>query len=163
MERNGAITSPTTPACAEWDLTPVADSEETHVFDRVVLACGVNTRPSMATWPGMDCFEGTIRHTVGYKNAEPYAGKRVLLVGLGESGSDIALQVAAKAAATAVSSALLRDSPGGAPCVCVPDTSIQDFLALASKAKQDVTSKDDINGYSSGVPVLYNKFLFRAG
>ena len=103
------ITSPTTPACAEWDLTPVADSEETHVFDRVVLACGVNTRPSMATWPGMDCFEGTIRHTVGYKNAEPYAGKRVLLVGLGESGSDIALQVAEKAAATAVSS---RSGPG---------------------------------------------------
>lgn len=43
------------------------------------------------------------------------------------------------------------------------DTSIRDFLALASKAKQDVTSKDDINGYTGGVPVLYNKFLFRAG
>jgi len=43
------------------------------------------------------------------------------------------------------------------------DTSIQDFLSLASEAKQDVTSKDDINGYTGGVPVLYNKFLFRAG
>ncbi|KAL3910155.1 MAG: hypothetical protein SGPRY_009161 [Prymnesium sp.] len=38
-----------------------------------------------------------------------------------------------------------------------------DFLALASKAKQDVTSKDDINGYTGSAPILYNKFLFRAG
>jgi len=43
------------------------------------------------------------------------------------------------------------------------DSAIRDFLALASKAKQDVTTKDDINGYTGTVPVLYNKFLFRAG
>ncbi|KAL1529429.1 hypothetical protein AB1Y20_000377 [Prymnesium parvum] len=42
-------------------------------------------------------------------------------------------------------------------------TSIQDFLVLASKAKINVLSTDDINGYSGSAPVLYNKFLFRAG
>ena len=40
---------------------------------------------------------------------------------------------------------------------------IGEFLALAEKLKFDTTAREDINGYSGATPVLYNKFLFRAG
>ncbi|GHP05654.1 hypothetical protein PPROV_000440400 [Pycnococcus provasolii] len=93
---------------AEWDLVPCSD-EMRFYFDHVVVCSGVNLQPVMARWPDMDKFRGEILHTMGYKNAEPYKGKRVLLVGLGESGSDIALQVAKVASQSAISS---RSGPG---------------------------------------------------
>ena len=45
------------------------------------------------------------------------------------------------------------------------DSLLTEFLTLAKGTKQnfDVKSREDINGYSGATPVLYNKFLFRAG
>jgi hypothetical protein len=43
------------------------------------------------------------------------------------------------------------------------DSAIGEFLAMAKSSKFDVKSREDINGYSGATPVLYNKFLFRAG
>ena len=43
------------------------------------------------------------------------------------------------------------------------DAAIGEFLALAKSSKFDTTSREDINGYSGATPLLYNKFLFRAG
>lgn len=43
------------------------------------------------------------------------------------------------------------------------EAAIGEFLDLGKSLKFDVTSREDINGYSGATPVLYNKFLFRAG
>ena len=45
------------------------------------------------------------------------------------------------------------------------DSLLTEFLAIAKESKQnfDLKSREDINGYSGATPVLYNKFLFRAG
>ena len=61
--------------------------------DHVVLAAGPNRIPYLPSWPGSSCVP-TI-HSGDYGRPEPYAGKTVLVVGAGNSGSEIAADLAA--------------------------------------------------------------------
>ena len=45
-------------------------------------------------YPGEESFQGQIAHTAGYRNASPFAGQRVLLIGVGNSGAEIAVDLA---------------------------------------------------------------------
>lgn len=58
----------------------------------VVCATGVNWTPNVPVYPGT--FSGTLRHTVTYRSPTELAGKRVLIIGLGNSGADIACDAA---------------------------------------------------------------------
>ena len=58
----------------------------------LVCANGVTWEPNLITWPG--AFDGEIRHSVTYRSADEFAGKRVLVVGAGNSGVDIACDAA---------------------------------------------------------------------
>lgn len=78
-------------------------------FDHLAVCCGANQCPSEPYFEGMESFRGTLLHSSAYKNAEAMRGKRVVIVGLGESGSDIALQVARVASACCLST---RAGPG---------------------------------------------------
>ena len=60
----------------------------------VVMATGYNRVPKWPSIPGLHGFHGSIIHAGGYKNAEPYRGKRTLVVGCGNSGAEIALDLA---------------------------------------------------------------------
>ncbi len=60
--------------------------------DRVVVATGHSNEPYLPQWPG--AFRGEIVHSAGYRNPAPYAGKRVLVVGAGNSGAEIAVDLA---------------------------------------------------------------------
>jgi len=60
----------------------------------VVVATGWADYPYLPRWPGMDAFRGDIVHSSAYRNPTPYAGKRVLVVGFGNSGGEIALDLA---------------------------------------------------------------------
>ncbi len=61
--------------------------------DRVVVATGFNCIPNVPRWPGQADFEGDVYHSKFYKNGKAYAGKRVLVVGMGNSGAEIALDL----------------------------------------------------------------------
>lgn len=60
----------------------------------VVIATGIADAPHRPSWPGMDAFSGEILHSSRYRNPAPYAGRRVLVVGFGNSGGEIALDLA---------------------------------------------------------------------
>lgn len=60
----------------------------------VVVASGYNAVPSLPRGAGMDEFQGRILHSKDYIDPEPFAGKRVLVVGSGNSGTEIALDLA---------------------------------------------------------------------
>lgn len=60
----------------------------------VVVATSYNGVPNLPALPGMAGFRGTTTHTRDYKNASPYQGKRTLVVGCGNSGAEIALDLA---------------------------------------------------------------------
>lgn len=78
-------------------------------FDRVIVCGGTHATPTMPCWPDQDKFQGEVIHSVNYKSARPFTGKRVLVVGLGESGGDIVYNIAQVARATALS---VRTGPG---------------------------------------------------
>jgi cation diffusion facilitator CzcD-associated flavoprotein CzcO len=58
----------------------------------VICANGVTWLPSMPQWPGH--FDGELRHSITYRTSSELQGKRVLIVGLGNSGADIACEAA---------------------------------------------------------------------
>lgn len=60
----------------------------------VVIATGQYRIPIESDWPGVDDYSGELSHSSGYVNAAPYAGKRVLVVGAGNSGAEIATDIA---------------------------------------------------------------------
>ncbi|MFJ5548448.1 flavin-containing monooxygenase [Streptomyces sp. NPDC093225] len=59
----------------------------------VVVATGFNHTPHLPDWPGRGTFTGTLRHAGEYRNAEPYAGLDVLVVGTGNTGAEIAVDL----------------------------------------------------------------------
>jgi NADPH-dependent 2,4-dienoyl-CoA reductase/sulfur reductase-like enzyme len=67
---------------------------EAFLAPAVVMATGAASFPYAPTWPGMETFAGPIVHSSHYRNPKPYADRRVLVVGLGNSGGEIALDLA---------------------------------------------------------------------
>jgi cation diffusion facilitator CzcD-associated flavoprotein CzcO len=65
--------------------------------ERVVVATGHSNVPYVPSWPG--AFAGEIVHAAAYRNPVPYVGRRVLVVGAGNSGAEIAVDVAEAGAA----------------------------------------------------------------
>jgi cation diffusion facilitator CzcD-associated flavoprotein CzcO len=59
-----------------------------------VVATGWADYPHAPTWPGAETFEGEILHSSRYRNPAPFAAQRVLVVGFGNSGGEIALDLA---------------------------------------------------------------------
>jgi cation diffusion facilitator CzcD-associated flavoprotein CzcO len=59
-----------------------------------VVATGIASAPYRPSWPGMEIFRGNVAHSSDYRNPAPYPGKRVLVVGFGNSGGEIALDLA---------------------------------------------------------------------
>lgn len=63
---------------------------------QVVVATGYLHSPVIPKWPGT--FAGDVIHSSEYRNPTPYAGKRVLVVGSGSSGMEIAYDLSTGAA-----------------------------------------------------------------
>lgn len=65
----------------------------TRAFDTVAVCTGTNTFSALPTFPGQERFKGELVHSEHYKNPDRFKGKRVLVVGAGESGSDICNEI----------------------------------------------------------------------
>jgi putative flavoprotein involved in K+ transport len=65
----------------------------------VVIAVGQYGVPLIPSWPGREAYQGELSHSAEYKNGRSYAGKRVLVVGIGNSGAEIATDLAEQGAA----------------------------------------------------------------
>jgi cation diffusion facilitator CzcD-associated flavoprotein CzcO len=86
--------------------------------DRVVVATGYSNVPFVPDWPG--AFEGEIVHSTAYRNPKPFRGRRVLVVGSGNSGAEIAADVSSGGAAEVLLSvrtppAIVRRDTAGIP------------------------------------------------
>jgi putative flavoprotein involved in K+ transport len=65
----------------------------------VVVASGFNHTPQLPDLPGRDGFEGELLHAKSYRNAQPYRGRDVLVVGTGNTGAEIAVDLVEQGAA----------------------------------------------------------------
>lgn len=89
--------------------TVSTDDGRAYTCRHVAVCSGVHTVPKQFTAPGLATFKGEVMHSAQLQDGRSLAGRRVLIVGLGESASDISLEVAKHAAATCISS---RGGPG---------------------------------------------------
>lgn len=99
LVRTGQRVTRTTP---EGDGWRVETGDTTYHCRALVAASGIYANPHSAAYPGMESFPGRILHSAAYRNAEPFAGQRVLVVGAGNSGAEIALDLATRTAGVVV-------------------------------------------------------------
>ena len=59
----------------------------------VVVATGFNRIPFLPDWPGRDGFAGELVHASEYRNPAPYRDRDVLVVGSGNTGAEIAVDL----------------------------------------------------------------------
>jgi hypothetical protein len=84
---------------AGWDVT-TSDGER-RAYDGVIVANGHLWDPFVPDYPGR--FEGRVLHSGRYRNAGDLEGERVLVVGAGNSGCDLAVDAAQAGCETHIS------------------------------------------------------------
>jgi len=80
-----------TPENGAWR---VDSSEGAQLYPAVILATGRFSKPFLPIIPGMNTFSGTILHAHDFRDPADYAAQRVMVVGTGPSGGDIAAALA---------------------------------------------------------------------
>lgn len=75
----------------DWEVATAAGQRRRA--DAVVVATGYNAQPVRPSLPGLDRFPGPVMHSNEYANGAALAGKRVLVVGFGNSGAEIAIDL----------------------------------------------------------------------
>ncbi len=84
---------------------------------RVIVATGFNRRPHQPQWPGMESYQGQLIHSRAYRRGQDFKDKKVLVVGMGNTGAEIAADLAEQGARSALSvrgpvNVILRDPIG---------------------------------------------------
>ncbi|THH32241.1 hypothetical protein EUX98_g1948 [Antrodiella citrinella] len=75
---------------ANWDVTINRDGQQVTIHPaHIIVATGTLGKPADFTLPFQDHFSGTILHGSKYQGGAPYTGKRVIVVGAGNSSIDI--------------------------------------------------------------------------
>ncbi|WP_420643423.1 GNAT family N-acetyltransferase [Candidatus Leptofilum sp.] len=74
-----------------WHVTTA--SEHQFAAPSLVMATGYTNQPYVPSWPGQDQFAGETLHSSAYKNGAAFANKDVLVVGFGNSGGEIAIDL----------------------------------------------------------------------
>ena len=74
-----------------WETTTTTG--KVFQTEAVVVCTGFNRNPHIPEIPGLTDYSGSYQHSSTYKNPEPLTGKQVLVVGMGNSGAEIALDL----------------------------------------------------------------------
>ncbi|MCU1410031.1 MAG: Monooxygenase [Rhodoglobus sp.] len=90
--RLGVTASAITKNDAGWT---VASSIGDLAADAVVVATGYNHTAKIPDWPGLETYRGRVVHSSEYRNPQALAAQDVLVVGPGNSGAEIAADLAA--------------------------------------------------------------------
>jgi dimethylaniline monooxygenase (N-oxide forming) len=86
-------------ADGKWRI--MLDDGSWRSYGAVIIATGLFWSPRLATYPGR--FDGIVSHSHEYRTPEPYAGRRALVVGAGQSAAEIAVEVSTVAERTFMS------------------------------------------------------------
>jgi putative flavoprotein involved in K+ transport len=77
----------------------------------IVAASGSFSSPHRPAFPGQESFTGELTHVADYRNPAPYAGKRVVVAGAGDSAAQVANELAPLAKVTVAARHPLRFIP----------------------------------------------------
>ena len=74
----------------QWQVNT---NKQNYLAENVIVATGVNRIPFSPVWKNQENFKGEFIHSRNYKNAKPFIGKKVLIVGMGNTGAELALDL----------------------------------------------------------------------
>lgn len=78
-------------SCGRWRVKTSGEME--YIGRWLVVATGENAEKVIPEMEGMEDFGGTVSHVCDYKSGKEYAGKKVLVVGCGNSGMEVSLDL----------------------------------------------------------------------
>ena len=78
------------PGERNWQVQTTTDTFEAQ---RVIVATGYNRVPYAPALPGQRNFRGIIWHSHEYRNGAPFRNEHVLVVGMGNTGAELALDL----------------------------------------------------------------------
>ena len=78
------------PVNGAWD---VQTQDARYPATNLVIATGSNREPNLPNWPGQADYRGVVMHSSQYKNGAAFKNQKVLVVGFGNSGGEIALDL----------------------------------------------------------------------
>jgi cation diffusion facilitator CzcD-associated flavoprotein CzcO len=86
--------------CGGWEVTCIDEATQKRIsqrYDAVVVATGHFSVPYIPAIKGIEAwcaaYPGSVVHSKAYRNANPFTGKRVIVVGNSASGVDIGAQI----------------------------------------------------------------------
>ncbi|XP_064475964.1 flavin-containing monooxygenase 5-like [Ornithodoros turicata] len=85
--------------CGLWEVT-VKDPEgktSSQVVDAVMVCSGHHVYPLLPRFTGQEKFKGRIIHTHDYKRPKGYEDRNIVVIGVGNSGGDVAVELSAVA------------------------------------------------------------------
>jgi putative flavoprotein involved in K+ transport len=85
--RLGAAVQRLQPIDGRWLVETMSES---YSAGAVIVSTGRYNEPFTPDWPGREAYRGTLLHSVAYRTGRAFAGVRVLVVGLGNTGAEIA-------------------------------------------------------------------------
>uniref|UniRef100_A0A8C3TXT2 Flavin-containing monooxygenase n=1 Tax=Catharus ustulatus TaxID=91951 RepID=A0A8C3TXT2_CATUS len=80
----------------QWEVVTESEGkQEAAVFDAVLVCSGHHTDAHLplSSFPGIEKFKGRYLHSRDYKDAQAFTDKRVVVIGIGNSGSDLAVEI----------------------------------------------------------------------
>jgi len=86
----------------ENGLWHIQTQDTLHSAPNLVVATGYARQPLMPEWPGLKTFPGNIVHSSQYKNGSAFKDQSVLVVGFGNSGGEIAVDLHEHGAKSAI-------------------------------------------------------------
>ncbi|KAK3602203.1 hypothetical protein CHS0354_004721 [Potamilus streckersoni] len=123
IEVNRISQAPDFSELGQWVLKitdKISGKTDELLFDAVLVCTGHHANKHMPTFPGLNKFKGKVIHSHDYKDSRGYEGKRIVIIGIGNSGGDAAVELSRVASQVFLSTrrgswVLNRITDNGAP------------------------------------------------
>ncbi|WP_246859562.1 NAD(P)/FAD-dependent oxidoreductase [Spirosoma sp. KCTC 42546] len=133
---------------------------ETDLFmvERVIVATGYNRVPNMPELPGQRNFRGVIWHSHEYRNGAPFRNENVLVVGMGNTGAELALDLLENGAKPFISVRspinIIRREVLGRPAqpIAIVLSKLPNWLCDRLAKLTQLISVGDVSAYGLGKP-----------